>query len=81
MYLLLGFVAFGLIAAALGFIAQTSARLAKVLLEAVAFLAGKAGQSCKIIIPTQLYEARRTSSTDHELTILSNYQADYIPAM
>lgn len=80
LYLLLGFVAFGLIAAALGVIAQASARVATILIEAVAFLAGKSGRSCKIKIPAQLYEARRTSSTDHELTALRNYRADYIPA-
>lgn len=81
MYLLLAFVAFGVAAAALGIIAQASARAAKILLEAIAFLAGKSGRSCKVTIPAQLYEARRTSSTDHELTILRNYRADYIPAV
>jgi restriction system protein len=80
LYLLLIFVAFGLIAAVLGFIAQTSARAAQLLLEAVAFLVGKSGRTCKVTIPSELYEARRTSSSDQELTTLKNYHPGYIPA-
>jgi restriction system protein len=80
LYLLLAFVTLGLIAAALGALAQASARAAKIALQAVALLVGKSGRSCKITIPEQLYEARRTSSVDHDLANLRNYQADYIPA-
>lgn len=80
LYLLLGFVTLGLIAAALGALAQASARAAKIVLQAIAFLVGKSGRNCKITIPKQLYEARRTSSVDHDLATLRNYQADYIPA-
>lgn len=70
----------GLIAAALGALAQASARAAKIVLQAIVFLVGKSGRDIKITIPVQLYEARRTSSVDHDLATLINYQADYIPA-
>lgn len=80
LYLLLGFVTLGLIAAALGALAQASARAAKIVLKAVALLVGKSGRGCKISIPEQLHEARRTSSVDHDLTTLRNYQADYVAA-
>ncbi len=64
----------------MGALAQASARAAKIALQAVALLVGKSGRHCKITIPEQLYEARRTSSVDQDLVALRNYQADYIPA-